>query len=81
VAVPGIVAEGLVKVYRSRRGEVRALDGVDLIVEEGTVLGMLGPNGAGKDHGGPDPRHPVWVVGIVAVFGPLAVRRYASMSR
>jgi ABC-2 type transport system ATP-binding protein len=27
---------------------VRALDGVDLTVEEGTVLGLLGPNGAGK---------------------------------
>ncbi|MDH4143167.1 MAG: ATP-binding cassette domain-containing protein [Chloroflexota bacterium] len=43
-----ITAEGLVKVYRSRRSEVRALDGVDLTVEEGTVLGLLGPNGAGK---------------------------------
>ena len=43
-----IVAEGLVKVYRSRKNEVRALDGVDLVVEEGTVLGLLGPNGAGK---------------------------------
>ena len=41
-------AEGLVKVYRARRGEVRALDGVDLQVQEGTVLGLLGPNGAGK---------------------------------
>jgi ABC-2 type transport system ATP-binding protein len=29
-------------------GEVKALDGVDLEVEEGTVLGVLGPNGAGK---------------------------------
>jgi ABC-2 type transport system ATP-binding protein len=43
-----IEAEGLVKVYRSRRSEVRALDGVDLEVREGTVLGLLGPNGAGK---------------------------------
>ncbi len=39
-----IVAEGLVKHY----GTVRALDGLDLEVPEGTVLGLLGPNGAGK---------------------------------
>ena len=43
-----ITAEGLVKVYRSRKNEVRALDGVDLEVPEGTILGLLGPNGAGK---------------------------------
>jgi ABC-2 type transport system ATP-binding protein len=43
-----ITAEGLVKIYRSRKNEVRALDGVDLTVEDGTVLGLLGPNGAGK---------------------------------
>jgi ABC-2 type transport system ATP-binding protein len=43
-----IVAEGLVKVYRGRKSEVRALDGLDLTVAEGTVLGLLGPNGAGK---------------------------------
>jgi ABC-2 type transport system ATP-binding protein len=43
-----IQAEGLVKVYKSRKSEVRALDGVDLAVEDGTVLGLLGPNGAGK---------------------------------
>jgi ABC-2 type transport system ATP-binding protein len=43
-----IVAEGLVKIYRSRKSEVRALDGIDLAVGEGTVLGLLGPNGAGK---------------------------------
>jgi ABC-2 type transport system ATP-binding protein len=43
-----IEAEGLVKIYRSRKNEVRALDGVDLAVDEGTVLGLLGPNGAGK---------------------------------
>jgi ABC-2 type transport system ATP-binding protein len=39
-----IEAEGLVKSY----GDVRALDGVDLTVPSGTVLGLLGPNGAGK---------------------------------
>ena len=43
-----VEAEGLVKIYRSRKNEVRALDGVDLDVQEGTVLGLLGPNGAGK---------------------------------
>ena len=43
-----IVAEGLVKIYRSRKTEVRALDGLDLAVREGSVLGLLGPNGAGK---------------------------------
>ncbi len=44
----GIEAEGLVKVYKSRKSEVRALDGLDLNVPEGTVLSLLGPNGAGK---------------------------------
>ena len=39
-----ISARGLVKHY----GEVRAIDGVDLDVEQGTVVGLLGPNGAGK---------------------------------
>ncbi len=43
-----IEAEGLVKIYKTRKHEVRALDGVDLEVAEGTVLGLLGPNGAGK---------------------------------
>jgi ABC-2 type transport system ATP-binding protein len=39
-----ISASGLVKRY----GEVVALDGLDLEVPSGTVLGLLGPNGAGK---------------------------------
>ena len=43
-----IEAEGLTKVYSASSGEVRALDGLDLAVEEGTVRGILGPNGAGK---------------------------------
>jgi oleandomycin transport system ATP-binding protein len=39
-----ILAEGLVK----RFGNTVALDGVDLAVTTGSVLGLLGPNGAGK---------------------------------
>jgi oleandomycin transport system ATP-binding protein len=39
-----VQAEGLVKRY----GTTKALDGVDLVVRQGTVLGLLGPNGAGK---------------------------------
>ena len=39
-----IEAQGLAKRY----GDVTALDGLDLSVPEGTVLGLLGPNGAGK---------------------------------
>ena len=33
---------------RKRYGQVAALDGLDLTVEEGHVVGLLGPNGAGK---------------------------------
>jgi len=39
-----VIAEGLVKTY----GKVKALDGLDLTVPEGSVLAVLGPNGAGK---------------------------------
>ncbi|WP_042446348.1 daunorubicin resistance protein DrrA family ABC transporter ATP-binding protein [Streptacidiphilus jiangxiensis] len=39
-----VQVRGLAKYY----GETRALDGVDLDVAEGTVMGVLGPNGAGK---------------------------------
>jgi ABC-2 type transport system ATP-binding protein len=48
VPMLAIEAEGLVKIYKSRKSEVHALDGVDLEVAQGTVLGLLGPNGAGK---------------------------------
>jgi ABC-2 type transport system ATP-binding protein len=39
-----IQVEGLTKRY----GEHQALDGIDLSVRQGSVLGLLGPNGAGK---------------------------------
>ncbi|GAA1782848.1 daunorubicin resistance protein DrrA family ABC transporter ATP-binding protein [Luedemannella flava] len=40
----GVVAEGLTKSF----GSSRALEGLDLHVQEGTVGALLGPNGAGK---------------------------------
>jgi daunorubicin resistance ABC transporter ATP-binding subunit len=41
---PAATTHGVVK----RFGETVALDGVDLVVEQGVVFGLLGPNGAGK---------------------------------
>jgi ABC-2 type transport system ATP-binding protein len=41
---PAIAANGLRKSY----GDKTVLDGVDLIVPEGTIFSLLGPNGAGK---------------------------------
>jgi ABC-2 type transport system ATP-binding protein len=40
----GIEAEGLVRAFR----DVRAVDGIDLMVAPGEIYGFLGPNGAGK---------------------------------
>jgi ABC-2 type transport system ATP-binding protein len=83
-----IEAEGLVKVYRGRRGsEVRALDGVDLDVAEGTVLGLLGPNGAGKTTTvrilttllRPDAGS-ARVAGIDVLENPQEVRRHIGLS-
>ena len=42
--MPCIEARGLRKTY----GATVALDGVDLHVEEGRIVGLIGPNGAGK---------------------------------
>ena len=42
--MPVIAARGLRKAF----GKSVALDGVDLQIEEGRILGLIGPNGAGK---------------------------------
>jgi ABC-type lipoprotein export system ATPase subunit len=44
----GVVAHGLVHIYRAEGNDVVALGGVDLEVSPGEVLGLLGPSGAGK---------------------------------
>jgi ABC-2 type transport system ATP-binding protein len=41
----GIVVEGLVRTFK---GDIRAVDGIDLEVASGEIYGFLGPNGAGK---------------------------------
>jgi ABC-2 type transport system ATP-binding protein len=82
--MPGAIhAEGLVKTF----GDVRALDGVDLDVPEGTVLGLLGPNGAGKTTAvrvlttllAPDSGSAV-VAGIDVLKRPNDVRRSIGLS-
>src|SRR5437870_11697856 len=40
-----IRTQGLTKVYP---GDIRAVDRLDLAIEEGEIFGLLGPNGAGK---------------------------------
>jgi ABC-2 type transport system ATP-binding protein len=78
-----IYAEGLVKTF----GDVRALDGVDLDVPEGTVLGLLGPNGAGKTTAvrvlttllKPDSGKAV-VAGVDVLRHPNEVRRQIGLS-
>ncbi|QEV16169.1 ATP-binding cassette domain-containing protein [Streptomyces alboniger] len=78
-----IHAEGLVKHF----GDVRAVDGVDLDVAQGTVLGLLGPNGAGKSTIVrivttllmPDAGHAT-VLGADVVKDPDTVRRSLGMA-
>ena len=80
-----VIAEELTKSYR--KGAVKALDGLSLDVEEGTVLAVLGPNGAGKTTTvrilatllTPDSGHAS-VGGIDVVKHPDAVRQMIGLS-
>jgi ABC-2 type transport system ATP-binding protein len=83
MADPAIVAEGLGK----RFGRVTAIDGVDVELPAGGVLGVLGPNGAGKTTTvrilatllRPD-RGRAWVAGFDVVRNPASVRRRIGLS-
>jgi ABC-2 type transport system ATP-binding protein len=84
MATPDMIqTTGLIKRY----GDVTALDGLDLVVPKGTVLGLLGPNGAGKttavrilttllepDHG------TAMVAGLDVIAEPDQVRKRIGLS-
>jgi ABC-2 type transport system ATP-binding protein len=76
-------AEALVKTF----GSTRALDGIDLEITTGTVLGLLGPNGAGKTTAvrilttllRPDSGR-AWVAGHDVLTEPNLVRKSIGLS-
>jgi ABC-2 type transport system ATP-binding protein len=78
-----IEAHGLVKRY----GDLVALNGLDLTVPEGTILGLLGPNGAGKTTAvsilatllQPDAGHAT-VAGADLAAAPTQVRQRIGLS-
>jgi putative ABC transport system ATP-binding protein len=45
---PAVEARGVVKVFGQGGAEVRALDGVDLLVQHGEMVAIMGPSGSGK---------------------------------
>src|SRR5689334_2874972 len=77
-----IRTEDLRKTYKSSRGDVPAVRGIDLSVASGQFFGLLGPNGAGKSTtigmlttlvlptGG-----QAWVAGMDVVADPVGVKR------
>ena len=80
---PAVVARDLAKVYP---GDVAGLDGLDLEVRSGEVLGLVGQNGAGKStaiallSGALRPtRGMASVLGIDAARDPLGVKRLVGV--
>ena len=77
-----IRTEDLRKTYKTSRGDVHAVRGIDLAVGTGEFFGLLGPNGAGKSTtigmlttlvvptGG-----RAWVAGLDVVADPVGVKR------
>ena len=43
-----VVVRDLVRTFRGKTGEIRAVDGLSFEVSRGSLFGLLGPNGAGK---------------------------------
>src|ERR1700735_5925650 len=77
-----IRTEDLRKTYKSSRGDVPAVRGIDLSVGAGQFFGLLGPNGAGKSTtigmlttlSLPTHGH-AWVSGLDVVANPVGVKR------
>ena len=82
VSALAIRTEDLRKTYKTSRGDVPAVRGIDLSVSSGEFFGLLGPNGAGKSTtigmlttlvvptGG-----RAWVAGLDVVADPVGVKR------
>lgn len=43
-----VEAQKLTKIFATRKGEIRAVDGLSFSCSKGEIFGLLGPNGAGK---------------------------------
>ena len=53
---PAIEARGIAKVFGQGGAEVRALDGVDLVVPQGEMVAIMGPSGLRQEHAAPHHR-------------------------
>ena len=81
-----IRCEGLVKIYKISNLEIMALQGLDIVIERGELMGIVGASGSGKSTlmnilGGLDRPSAgrVWVDGIdLLKIKPAALDRYRS---